>query len=254
MSRVFADTAIVAGRNLTRIKRAPDLLTAFTIQPVMFLLLFVYVFGGAIQTPGYDYKDFLLPGIMVQNVAFGGFVTALGLNEDLSKGLIDRFRSLPMARSAVLAGRTLSDVVTNSLSIVVVLTTGLIIGFSFHASAIEIAAGIGLLVLFGYAFSWMFALLGMLVSSPEAANSLGFIAVFPLTFISSAFVPVESMPEALRWFAKINPFTIEVDALRALWLGAPAHNYVWGAAVWSLVILAFFAPLAVRRYRLAASR
>ena len=254
MSRLITDTAVVAERNLTRIKRAPDLLTAFTIQPVMFLLLFVYVFGGAIVTPGYAYKDFLLPGIMVQNVAFGGFVTALGLNEDLSKGLIDRFRSLPMARAAVLAGRTLSDVATNALSIVVLLTTGLIIGFSFHASALEIVAGIGLLILFGYAFSWMFALLGMLVSSPEAANSLGFIAVFPLTFISSAFVPVESMPEALKWFAKINPFTIEVDALRALWLGAPAGNYVWGAGVWSFVILAVFAPLAVRRYRRTAGR
>ncbi len=254
MSRIVADTAIVAGRNLTRIKRAPDLLTAFTIQPVMFLLLFVYVFGGAIRTPGYAYKDFLLPGIMVQNVAFGGFVTALGLNEDLSKGLIDRFRSLPMARPAVLAGRTLSDVATNALSMVVMLTTGLIIGFSFHASALEIAAGVGLLILFGYAFSWVFALLGMLVSSPESANSVGFIAVFPLTFISSAFVPVDSMPDALRWFAEINPFTIEVNAMRALWLGAPAHNYVWGAVVWSFVIIAVFAPLAVRRYRRTAGR
>jgi ABC transporter DrrB family efflux protein len=254
MRRLVTDTAVVAGRNLTRIRRAPDLLTAFTIQPVMFLVLFVYVFGGAIQTPGYEYKDFLLPGIMVQNIAFGGFVTALGLNEDLNKGLIDRFRSLPMARSAVLAGRTLSDVATNALSIAVILTTGLIIGFSFHASALEIAAGIGLLILFGYAFSWVFALLGMLVSSPESANSLGFIIVFPLTFISSAFVPVDSMPAALRWFAEINPFTIEVNALRALWVGAPARNYVWGAVVWSLVILAIFAPLAVQRYRRAASR
>ena len=250
----MTDTAVVAERNLIRIRRAPDLLTAFTIQPVMFLLLFVYVFGGAISTPGYDYKDFLLPGIMVQNIAFGGFVTALGLNEDLNKGLIDRFRSLPMARPAVLAGRTLSDVFTNCLSIAVLLTTGLIIGFSFHASALEIVAGLGVLILFGYAFSWVFAWLGMIVSSPESANSLGFIAVFPLTFISSAFVPVESMPEALRWFAKINPFTIEVDAMRALWVGAPAHNSVWGAVVWSLVILAIFAPLAVRRYRRAAGR
>jgi ABC transporter DrrB family efflux protein len=253
VSRLVSDTAVVAERNLTRIKRAPDLLTAFTIQPVMFLLLFVYVFGGAIQTPGYDYKDFLLPGIMVQNIAFGGFVTALGLNEDLNKGLIDRFRSLPMARPAVLAGRTLSDIATNALSIIVLLTTGLIIGFSFHASALEIVGGLGLLLLFGYAFSWVFALLGMLVSSPESANSLGFIAVFPLTFISSAFVPVESMPEALRWFADINPFTIEVNAMRALWVGAPAGNYVWGAVVWSLVILGVFAPLAVRRYRRAAT-
>jgi len=222
------------------------------VQPVMFLLLFVYVFGGAIQTPGYDYKDFLLPGIIVQNIAFGGFVTALGLNEDLKKGLIDRFRSLPMARPSVLAGRTLTDVVTNTLSVVVLLVTGLLIGFSFDAGVVEIVGGFLLLLLFGYAFSWVFALLGLLVSSPEAANSLGFIAVFPLTFISSAFVPVESMPSALRWFAEINPFSVVVEAMRALWVGAPAHNSVWGAVVWSLVILAIFAPLAVSRYRRAA--
>ena len=252
MRRLVTDTLIVAERNLTRIKRAPDLLTAFTVQPVMFLLLFVYVFGGAISTPGYDYKDFLLPGIIVQNIAFGGFVTALGLNEDLNKGLIDRFRSLPMARPAVLAGRTLSDVATNSLSVLVLLTTGLIIGFSFHASVLEVVAGLGLLILFGYAFSWVFALLGLLVSSPESANSLGFIAVFPLTFISSAFVPVDSMPSALRWFAEVNPFTVVVDAMRALWVGAPAGNSIWGAVVWSLVIIAIFAPLAVARYRRAA--
>jgi ABC-2 type transport system permease protein/oleandomycin transport system permease protein len=252
--RLVTDTLIIAERNLIRIKRAPDLLTAFTIQPVMFLLLFVYVFGGAISTPGYEYKDFLLPGIIVQNIAFGGFVTALGLNEDLSKGLIDRFRSLPMARAAVLAGRTLSDVVTNMLSVVVLLVTGLLIGFEFHASVFEIIGGLGILLLFGYAFSWVFALLGMLVSSPEAANSLGFIAVFPLTFISSAFVPTDSMPSALEWFAEINPFTIVVNAMRALWVDAPAGNYVWGAVVWSFVILAVFAPLAVRRYRRAAGR
>jgi len=250
--RLVSDTLVVAERNLVRLPRAPDLLLAFTVQPVMFVLLFVYVFGGAIQTPGYEYVDYLIPGIIVQNIAFGGFVTALGLNEDLHKGLIDRFRSLPMARPAVLAGRTLADVVTNSLSVAVLLVTGLIIGFSFHASAGEIVAGIGLLLLFGYAFSWVFALLGLLVSSPESANSVGFIAVFPLTFISSAFVPVESMPGALQWFAEINPFTIEVDALRALWLGAPAGNSVWGAVVWSLVILVVFAPLAVARYRRAA--
>jgi ABC transporter DrrB family efflux protein len=254
MRRLAMDTLIVAERNLRRIRRAPDLLTAFTVQPVMFLLLFVYVFGGAIRTPGYAYKDFLLPGIMVQNIAFGGFVTALGLNEDLHKGLIDRFRSLPMARPAVLAGRTLSDVVTNALSITVLLTTGLIVGFSFHASVLEVVGGLALLVLFGYAFSWVFALLGLLVSSPESANSLGFIAVFPLTFISSAFVPVASMPPALRWFAEVNPFTVVVDAMRALWVGAPAGNSVWGGFVWALVIIAIFAPLAVARYRRAAGR
>jgi len=254
MSRLVTDTMIVAERNLVRLTRAPDLLLAFTVQPVMFVLLFVYVFGGAILVPDFydSYVAFLLPGIIVQNIAFGGFVTALGLNEDLHKGLIDRFRSLPMARPAVLAGRTLADVVTNALSVVVLVVTGVIIGFSFDASLIEIAGGFGLLLLFGYAFSWIFALLGLIVSSPEAANSLGFIAVFPLTFISSAFVPVESMPAGLQWFAEINPFTIVVDAMRALWVGAPAHNSVWGAVVWSLATIAVFAPLAVSRYRRAA--
>jgi ABC transporter DrrB family efflux protein len=254
MRRLVTDTMVVAERNLVRLPRAPDLLLAFTVQPVMFVLLFVYVFGGAIQTPGYEYVDFLIPGIIVQNIAFGGFVTALGLNEDLNKGLIDRFRSLPMARPAVLAGRTLADVVTNFLSVVVLLVTGLIIGFSFDASVGEIVGGLGLLLLFGYAFSWVFALLGLLVSSPESANSVGFIAVFPLTFISSAFVPVESMPSALQWFAEVNPFTITVDAMRALWLGAPAGDSVWGAVVWSLVIIGAFAPLAVARYRRTAVR
>ena len=152
----------------------------------------------------------------------------------------------------MLAGRTLADVVTNLLSVIVLVITGLIIGFSFDASVAEILGGVGLLLLFGYAFSWVFALLGLLVSSPESANSVGFIAVFPLTFISSAFVPVESMPGALQWFAEINPFTITVDAMRALWVGAPAGNNVWGAVVWSLVILVVFAPLAVARYRRTA--
>jgi len=253
MSRVLSDTLVVAERNLIRLPRAPDLLLAFTVQPIMFVLLFVYVFGGAIATPGFDnYADFLIPGIIVQNIAFGGFVTALGLNEDLKKGLIDRFRSLPMARSAVLAGRTLADVVTNFLSMMVLLTTGLIIGFSFDSTVGEILLGVVLLLLFGYAFSWFFALLGLLVSSPEAANSVGFIVVFPLTFISSAFVPVESMPGALQWFAEINPFTIMVDAIRALWLSAPAGNSIWGAFAWTAAIFAIFAPLAVHRYRTAA--
>jgi ABC-2 type transport system permease protein len=252
MRRLVTDTLVIAERNLVRLPRAPDLLLAFTVQPIMFVLLFRYVFGGAISTPGYDYADFLIPGIIVQNIAFGGFVTALGLNEDLHKGLIDRFRSLPMARAAVLAGRTLSDVVTNLLSVTVLLVTGLIIGFTFHASFIEIVGGFALLLLFGYAFSWVFALLGLLVSSPESANSVGFIAVFPLTFISSAFVPVKSMPDVLEAFAKVNPFTVTVDAMRSLWIGAPAGNSVWGAFVWAFVILAIFAPLAVARYRRAA--
>jgi ABC-2 type transport system permease protein/oleandomycin transport system permease protein len=254
MRRLITDTVVIAERNLIRLPRAPELLLAFTVQPIMFVLLFRYVFGGAIVTPGYSYADYLIPGIIVQNIAFGGFVTALGLNEDLHKGLIDRFRSLPMSRSAVLAGRTLADVVTNALSATILTITGLLIGFSFHTGAGDVIAGFGLLLLFGYAFSWVFAFLGMLVKSPEAANSVGFIAVFPLTFISSAFVPVQSMPSALRAFAEINPFTLIVDAMRALWLGAPAGNNIWGAIVWSLAILAVFAPLAVARYRRAAGQ
>ncbi|MBK5109996.1 MAG: ABC transporter permease [Thermoleophilia bacterium] len=243
---------VIAERNLIRLPRSPDLLIAFTVQPIMFVLLFAYVFGGAISTPGYSYIDFLIPGIIVQNIAFGGFVTAVGLNEDLSKGLIDRFRSLPMARPAVLAGRTSADIVTNLLSALVLLVTGLIIGFRFDAGPLDILAGMALLLFFGYAFSWVFALFGLVVSSPEAASSVGFIVVFPLTFISSAFVPVESMPDGLRWFAEINPFTFMVDAMRALWLGAPAGNSIWGAFVWTVAILAVFAPVSVSRYRRAA--
>jgi ABC transporter DrrB family efflux protein len=250
--RLVTDTLIIAERNLVRLPRSPDLLLAFTVQPIMFVLLFRYVFGGAINTHGVPYAEYLIPGIIVQNIAFGGFVTALGLNEDVHKGLVDRFRSLPMARPAVLAGRTLADVVTNLISIVVLLITGLIIGFSFHAGLIDVVAGFGILILFGYAFSWVFALVGLLVSSPESANSAGFIAVFPLTFISSAFVPVQTMPGALRAFANVNPFTIVVDAMRHLWIGAPG-GHVWGAVAWALVIIAVFAPLAVSRYRRAAA-
>ena len=254
MRRLATDTLVIAERNLLRLPRAPELLLAFTVQPIMFVLLFRYVFGGAIRTPGYSYVDYLIPGITVQNIAFGGFVTAIGLNEDLHKGIIDRFRSLPMARPAVLAGRTSADIVTNLLSAVILVVTGLIVGFSFHASAVEVLAGFGLLLVFGYAFSWVFAFVGMIVSSPEAANSVGFIAVFPLTFISSAFVPVQTLPEPLRAFAEVNPFTIVVDALRSLWVGGPAGNYVWEAFVWAVAITAVFAPLAVARYRRAAVR
>jgi ABC transporter DrrB family efflux protein len=253
MKRLVTDTLIIAERNLVRLPRRPDLLLAFTVQPIMFVLLFRYVFGGAINTGGLPYVEFLVPGILVQNIAFGGFVTGLGLNEDVHKGLIDRFRSLPMARPAVLAGRTLADVVTNLLSAIILVITGVIIGFSFHSSVLEVIAGFLLLMLIGYAFSWVFAFVGLVASSPESANSASFIAIFPLTFISSAFVPPSSMPEPLKWFAHVNPFTIMVNAMRSLWVGTPAHNYVWGAVVWALIIMAVFAPIAVARYRRTAS-
>jgi ABC transporter DrrB family efflux protein len=243
------DTLVLAQRGLRRIPRQPDLLIGFTIQPVMFVLLFVYVFGGAIETPGYDYVDFLMPGIITQSIAFGGFVTALGLSEDLKKGLIDRFRSLPMSRAAVLAGRTLADLATNALSLFVLTTVGVIVGFSFDNSVPEIIAGFLLLLAFGYAFSWVFACIGLYVSSPEAANAVGFTAIFPLTFASSAFVPVASMPDWLQAFAKVNPITVEVDAVRALWLGAPAGNSIIGAVLWTIGFIVVFAPIAVLRYR-----
>ena len=222
MPRAISDTLVLAERNLVRFPRSPELLISYTVQPMMFLLLFDFVFGGAISTPGYSYIDFLIPGIIVQSIAFGGFATALGLNDDLHKGLIDRFRSLPMSRAAVLAGRTLSDVITNTLAMTVLLVTGVVIGFTFNASAVDVIAGMVLLLLFGYGFSWVFALAGLLASSAETANSIGFLVIFPLTFVSSAFVPVKTMPTALQDFAKVNPFTIVVDAMRALWIGAPA--------------------------------
>ena len=250
-----SDTLVLAKRNLARIPRQPDLLIAYTIQPVMFVLLFVFVFGGAIQTPGFEYVDFLMPGIIVQSIAFGGFVTALGLAEDVKKGLIDRFRSLPMSRGAVLLGRTFSDVALNCLSLVVLFAVGFAAGFNFiDASVLDVVAGIVLCLLLGYAFSWIFALVGLYSSSPETANAIGFTLIFPLTFASSVFVPVDSMPDGLRQFAEANPFTTISDAVRSLWLGTPAHTDVWMAFVWCTVLTLVFAPLAVARYRTVAAK
>jgi len=251
-----SDTRVLARRNLIRIVRAPDLLTAFTVQPIMFVLLFVYVFGGAIQVPeNFDgYADFLIPGIVVQNIAFGGFATALGLSDDLNKGLIDRFRSLPMAPSAVLAGRTVADIATNTLSLVILTVVGLIVGFAFNASVGSILLGLVLALLFGYAFSWVFAYIGLVASSPESANAFGFMAIFPLTFLSSAFVPPETMPAALEAFANANPFTTVVDAMRSLWQGTPAGNDVWLAFVWTIAITIVFAFIATAKYRRAVTK
>ncbi len=250
LALTVSDTLVLARRNLMRIPRQPDLLVAYTIQPVMFVLLFVYVFGGAIQTPGFDYVDFLMPGIIVQSIAFGGFVTALGLSEDVKKGLIDRFRSLPMSRAAVLLGRTSSDVPLNCLSLGVLFAVGFLAGFNFvGATAGEVFLGIVLLLFLGYAFSWVFALVGLYSSTPETANSIGFTVLFPLTFASSVFVPAESMPDGLRQFANANPFTTVSDAIRSLWLDTPANTDVWVSFMWCAVLTAIFAPLAVARYR-----
>ena len=249
-----SDTLVLAKRSLLRIPRQPDLLVGFTIQPIMFVLLFVYVFGGAISTPGLDYVDFLIPGIIVQSMTFGGFVTALGLSEDLKKGLIDRFRSLPMSRAAVLTGRTLADGATNVVQLVVMLAVGFAVGFRFSTGAPEVIAGIALCLLIGYAFSWVFAFIGLSSSSPEASNAYGFTILFPVTFVSSAFVPVDSMPSWLQPIAEHNPFTYMVNAARALFLGIPAGDNIWLALVWTLVIIAVFAPLSAWRYRRVVTR
>ncbi len=249
-----SDTLVLAKRSLLRIPRQPDLLIGFTVQPVMFVLLFVYVFGGAIETPGFDYVDFLMPGIIVQSIAFGGFVTALGLAEDVKKGLIDRFRSLPMWGPAVVTGRIFADIGTNVIQLVVMFAVGIAAGFWFQTSVAEVIAGIAPLLLIGYAFSWVFAFIGLTASSPEASNAYGFTILFPVTFVSSAFVPVESMPGWLQPVAEHNPFTTMVDAARALFLGTPAGNDIWLSVVWSLAIIAVFGPLAAWRYRRAVTR
>jgi ABC transporter DrrB family efflux protein len=249
----LSDTLVLSKRSLLRIRRQPDLLIGFTVQPVMFVLLFVYVFGGAIETGTLDYVDFLIPGIIVQSMVFGGFVTALGLADDLKKGLIDRFRSLPMWGPAVVAGRILADVGTNVIQLVVMFAVGIAAGFRFHASFLEVVAGIALLLLLGYAFSWVFAFIGLTASSPEAANAYGFTILFPVTFVSSAFVPPETMPGWLQPVAEYNPFTTMVDAARALFVGTPAGNDVWGAVVWALLITAVFGALSVWRYRRTVS-
>jgi ABC transporter DrrB family efflux protein len=250
----LSDTFVLAKRSLKRIPRQPDLLIGFTIQPIMFVLLFVYVFGGAIDTGPLEYVDFLMPGIIVQSMVFGGFVTALGLAEDLKKGLIDRFRSLPMWGPAVIAGRIMADVGTNVIQLVIMFVVGIAAGFRFHTGLGEIVAGMALLLLIGYAFSWVFAFIGLSSSSPEASNAYGFTILFPVTFISSAFVPPDTMPSWLEPIAEYNPFTTMVDAARALFVGTEAGNDVWGAVAWSLGIIAVFSVLSVWRYRRAVGR
>ncbi len=239
---------------MKRIARQPDLAVGFTIQPVMFVLLFVYVFGGAISTPGYSYVEYLVPGILVQSIVFGGFVTALGLSDDLKKGLMDRFRSLPMSRSAVLTGRTLADISTNTVQLVVMLSVGLAVGFRFTTGAPAILGAIGLLLLIGFASSWVFAFVGLSASSPESANAIGFTILFPVTFVSSAFVPVDSMPSWLQPVARHNPFTTMVNAIRHLLIDYPVGYDVWLATVWAVVIVVVFAVLAIVRYRRVVTR
>ena len=248
------DALLLAERNLRRLPRNPDLLVGVTFQPIMFVILFTYVFGGAINTPGFDYIDFFLPGIIVQMIAFTGYATALGIADDLRKGLIDRFRSLPMSRSAVLAGRTTSDVAMNVIALVTMLICGFIVGFNFSSTAAKIAGGVGLILLFGYAMSWVYCFFGLIASSPESASAMITIVIFPLTFVSSAYVPTDSMPKVLQAIANANPITTVIDALRSLWLGTPAGTDVYFGVLWCVGIAAVFSVLATNRYRRTVAR
>ncbi len=258
------DGWVVTKRNLIKIKRVPDLLIFSTIQPIMFVLLFAYVFGGAIPIPGVNYKEYLMAGIFTQTIAFGSALTAIGLADDLQKGIVDRFRSLPMSRAAVLLGRTTSDLLNNVLVVAVMGLCGLAVGWRIHTSVPEALAGFGLLFLFGYAMSWVSAVIGLSVRSVEVAQSAGFIWLFPLTFLSNAFVSPATMAKPLRPVAEWNPISSVVLALRDLWGNAPAgffrgtgwpsHHALLLSLLWSAAILLVFMPLAISRYRKAASR
>ena len=250
----LADGWVLARRNLVQIPRIPELLVFATIQPVMFVLLFRYVFGGAIDVGGESYVNFLMAGIFVQTVAFGSVSTGIGLAEDLQKGLVDRFRSLPMARSAVLTGRTIADLVRNLFVVLVMLVVGLLVGFRPEAGIAGWAGAIGLLLLLSFAFSWVGATIALLMRSVEAVQSAGFIWLFPLTFASSAFVQTDGMPGWLRAFANHQPMTQVIDAVRGFLLGQPVGSHGWQALAWCLGILLVFVPLSVSLYRRVAAR
>jgi ABC transporter DrrB family efflux protein len=247
----ITDAVVVTGRNLRHFIRQPDLLVFSTIQPVLFVLLFVYVFGGAIGRSlphGAAYVDFLLPGVFVQSVTFGASQTAVGLKEDLTRGVVDRFRSMPMARSAVLAGRTVADLVRNILIIGLMIAVGYLVGFRFHGGVAGAVACIAVVAAFGLALSWIFAFVALTVRGAETAQTAGFVVIFPLVFASSVFVPVATFPDWLQAFAKINPVTVTADAARSLALyGTPAS--LGAAAAWVGGLLAVFIPLSVWRYR-----
>jgi ABC-2 type transport system permease protein len=264
LTKAVLDAATVAKRNLIKIKRVPDLLVFTTMSPIMFILLFVYVFGSAIKTPGIRYQEFLIPGIFAQTVIFGSTITGAGLAEDIKKGIIDRFRSLPMARSAVLVGRTTSDVVNNVLVIVIMSLTGLAVGWRIHTSFGEALGGFLLLLLFAYAISWLMAWVGLLVPSPEVVNNASFMVIFPLTFIANTFVPTTNFPPVLKFIANWNPVSSVTQATRDLFgnttPASPVPNY-WSlqhpviyTLLWVALLLVIFVPLAARQYKKAASR
>jgi ABC-2 type transport system permease protein/oleandomycin transport system permease protein len=245
----LSDTWTIAKRNILGYTRIPEALFFSTVQPIMFVLLFRYVFGGAIATPGTTYVNYLMPGIFVQTVAFGAVSTSIGLAEDLQKGLIERFRALPMARSAVLAGRTTADLCRNILVVIIMTVVGLLVGFRPTGGVLPYLAGILVILLFAYALSWGFAVIGLSAPNSETAQIMSFPLLFPLTFASSAFVPVKSMPSWLQGFATYQPVSVTVSACRALMLGGPTASWVIQSLLWSVGFLIVLTPLAVRRYR-----
>jgi ABC transporter DrrB family efflux protein len=265
LSHTLTDSLVITRRNLIKVKRVPDLIVFATLSPIMFVLLFRYVFGGAIELPdGITYAEFLLPGIFAQTVVFGSTTTGASIAEDLQKGLVDRFRSLPMSRSAVLIGRTVADLGLNAISIVVMALTGLLVGWRIDSSVPEAIGGFLILLVFAFAVSWMMALVGLLVRTPEVVNNASFIVIFPLTFVANTFVPLESFPAVLRTFAEWNPVSTVVQAARDLFGNQPdsvpvadawsLQNPVLYTLIWAVVILAVFVPLAVRAYLRAGSR
>lgn len=248
MLTAFSDTAAVAGRNLRTLLRTPQALVFATIQPMIFVLLFRYAFGGAIRVPGVNYVDYLMPGVFAQSVAFGAVGTAVGLSTDLRSGILVRFRTLPMARVAVLAGRTLADLARNLVVVVVMAGVGFAVGFRSANGAAGLIGALALVIAFAYATSWAFAALGLRVSDPEAAQAASVPLVFLLVFTSAAFVPATSMPGWLQAFGTHQPVDALVNAERALILGGPAAHDVLISLAWSGGILLVFALLATRTY------
>jgi ABC-2 type transport system permease protein len=260
---VFADGAVVAKRNLIKIKRVPEVLIWTTMSPIMFVLLFALVFGNAIEVPGVDYREFLIAGVFAQTVIFGSTFTGAGLADDMTKGIIDRFRSLPMSRSAVLVGRTASDIAYNFTSIFVMTITGLVVGWRIHTGPLEAIGGFLLLLLFAYAVSWIMAYVGLKVSSVEVVQNASFMFIFPMTFIANTFVRQDLLPGPLRTFAEWNPVSAVAQGVREAFgnTGSLPEPDVWSLAnpvaytiIWVGIILAIFVPLSVRQYKKAASR
>lgn len=246
------DTRAITRRNLTTIRRQPQLLVFATVQPVIFILLFRYVFGGAITAPGpVDYVDYLLTGIFVQTITFASIQTGIGLSDDVSKGIVDRFKSMPISRGALLAGRTCADLVRNVAVIAVMVGVGYLVGFRFTNGVVGALLAVLLLLAWGFAFSWVGAFLGLALRNPETVQAASFPLIFPLVFASSIFVPVETMPGWLQAFVEVNPITLVTDSVRALAIGEPFEllpDLLW-AGLSMGVVLAVFAPLAVARYR-----